>query len=158
MPGLAAAISEFQMSALRETAPRRPRWRLSNPANPGDRLVFKALSCFRVSIIRGRYVHHHEANGIDHFERRMQERGLDLAAVLHAVAVGRIAVFAPRGREWVGGGFVTNNGVMVYCQAYVPPGSGDFSAVVPSICSAWHVDPITPCRPLTVPVSELAHL
>lgn len=135
--------------------PRRPPWRLSDPSRPGDRLVFAALSCYRVSIIRGRYTHQYEAGGlVDHLGRRMDERDLDLADVLGAVAGGRICTFKPRGRDWIGGGFLLG-GVMVYCQAFIPPGSGDFSDAIPSICSAWRLDPDAQRRPLTAPVCEL---
>ena len=139
--------------------PPRPKWRLSNPASVGDRLVFSALTCYRAAIREGRYTVQHEvgSHGVDHLERRMQERDIDLADVLHTVAVGRICVFAPRSRDWIGGGYLLD-GVMVYVQAPAPRSGRDFADLVPSICSAWRVDPPEPCRPLTVSVGELARL
>ncbi len=95
-------------------ARRWPQWRLSDPASPGDRLVFAALTAYRVAIREGRYTEHHEIGGFDHLERRMQERDIDLADVLRAVAVGRICVFAPRGCDWIGGGYLLAD-LMVVC-------------------------------------------
>jgi len=138
--------------------PRRPPWRLSDPARPGDRLVFSALSAYRLAIREGRYTRQHEIGGFDHLERRLAERALDLADVLGAVAAGRICTFAlSRGRSWIGGGYLLAD-VMVYVAAPAPHGSS-FSDLVPSICSAWRIDSITtPCRPLTAPVCELAQV
>jgi hypothetical protein len=142
------------MSAQPDAAPRRPSWYLSDPAYPGDRLVFAALNAYRVAIREGRYTRHHELGGFDHLERRMQERDIDLADVLRAVAVGRICTFAPRARHWIGGGYLLAD-VMVYVQAPAPGGQ-DFSDLVPSICSAWRVDNPIEHRPLAVPLLELA--
>lgn len=136
--------------------PRRPRWRMANPASPGDRLVFAALSAYRVAIREGRYTVQHELGGFDHLERRMQERDLDLADVLGAVAAGRICTFAlSRDRDWIGGGYLLGD-IMVYVAAPAPHGM-NFCDLVPNICSAWRIDPIDPPQPLTAPVCELAH-
>ncbi len=135
---------------------RWQKWRLSDPARPGDRLVYSALTAYRLAIREGRYTRHHDSRGFDHLERRMQERDLDLADVLRTIAVGHICVFAPRGLDWIGGGYLLND-VLVYVQAPAPRGTGNFSGVVPSICSAWRIDPpAAPCRPLSASMCELA--
>jgi hypothetical protein len=100
-------------------------------------------------------VHQHEVGGLDHLARRMDERGLDVADVLRCCAVGRICVFPPRGPDYVGGGFLAND-MLVYCQALVPPGSGDFSHAIPSISTAWRLSPIEQRMALAAPVCELA--
>jgi hypothetical protein len=156
MASTSAAHIDVVISAVSDT-PRRPQWRLADPARLGDRLVFAALSAYRVAIREGRYTRQHEIGGFDHLARRMQERDIDLADVLGAVAAGRICTFAPRARDWIGGGFLLND-VMVYVAALAPPRPGlNFSALVPSICSAWRIDAYEPCRLLTAPVREPAH-
>ena len=141
----------------RVNRPRR-QWRITSPRHPGDRLVFSALCAYRVAIREGRYTVQHESGGVDHLERRMQERDIDMAEVLRAVAVGCICTFPLRARGWVGGGYLLGD-VMVYVQAEAPTRPGlDFQNLVPCIVSTWRIDPIEPARPLTAPLGELAHL
>ena len=145
------------MAAQIDPTPR-PRWRLSDRASARDRLVFRALTCYRIAIREGRYTRHHELGGFDHLEKRMDERDIDLADVLRTIAVGDICTFAPRARDWIGGGYLLVD-VMVYVQAPAPPGRRlDFSDLIPSICSAWRIDPVEPRRALTAPMCELAPL
>ncbi len=137
--------------------PPRPKWRLSNPASLGDRLIFAALSCYRIAIREGRYTVQHEGGAaINHLELRMLERDIDLADVLRTVAVGRICIFSLRDRAWVGGGYLDAGlNLMVYVSAPAPVGR-DFADAVPTICSAWRLDPIESRPALAVPLGELA--
>lgn len=114
-----------------------------------------ALTAYRVAVREGRYTHQHEAGGFDHLDRRMRERDIDLADVLRAIALGRICTFAPRGWDWIGGGYLLA-GLMVYVQAPAPPGRGlNFADLAPSICSTWRIDAVEPSRPPPARVREL---
>lgn len=147
------------MTSVADPMTPRRQWRFVTLERPGDRLVCAALTAYRVAIREGHYTVLHERGGADHLSRRLEERGLHMAAALRAVAQGRICAFELRGFEYdrdsIGGGYLLDD-VMVYVKADAARRSS-FYDLVPCLCSAWRIDPIE-CRPLTTPLSELARL
>jgi len=137
------------VDATTDIDPPRRHWRLTNPALARDRGVHGALRAFRDSILRGRYTL------ADHVGLRMVERGIDFAAVLQTVQHGRTCtVGSPPG--WIGGAYLFDEVLVIVGTRSIL--SKGFEELVPEIGTVYHVDQFEPCRPLTVPVGELAQL
>lgn len=138
------------MSAQPDAATRR-HWRQSNPARPGDRLVYATLTCWRSTILAQRFEIH------AHAEERMAERRIGLDQLLSTVRDGRII---PCSQLHVGddiyGGFLAAD-LMVVVGAFCPHGV-NFYDLVPTVRTLYRTAPLDLAQPLTMPLRELARL
>ena len=135
------------MAAESDIDPPR-HWRQTNPARPGDRLIYAAMSKWRAVIATGRF----EIN--PHARVRMQERGIALEEVLLAAQNGRI-IPASRTREGddIYGGYLAGE-LMIIVGARAPHGV-DFADLIPTVRTLFRTEPLDSAQPLIVPVKWL---
>lgn len=132
----------------RVNVPRR-QWAWADPARASGRLVYSALSAWRAAILARRFEIH------AHAQARMAERSITLEQLLATVRDGRICSLGSR-IGYVCGGYLHGE-LMVIVETLWPRGS-DFRDLIPTVSTLYEIDPIEPCRPLTAPIGELAHL